>query len=186
MAWEEPLAMGLALGYLLLIILEQRIAWLLAALSAGLYLKIFYDVGLFMEASLQVFYIVMAVYGFWVWGSNSSGEHLRIQRWPLRLHLLILAAVLAAGVGIGLLLARFTEAALPIPDSITTIGALTTTWMVARKVLENWLWWVGIDLVSIVLYLERSLELTALLFAGYVVLALVGWHNWRRLLRAQQ
>ena len=57
--------------------------------------------------------------------------------------------------------------------------------MVARKVLENWLWWVGIDLVSIVLYLERGLELTALLFAGYVVLALVGWQNWRRLLRAQ-
>ena len=186
MAWEEPLAMGLALGYLLLIILEQRIAWLLAALSAGLYLKIFYDVGLLMEAGLQVFYIVMAFYGFWAWGSNNSGEHLRIQRWPLRLHLLILAAVVTSGVGIGLLLARFTDAALPIPDSITTIGALTTTWMVARKVLENWLWWVGIDLVSIVLYLERGLELTALLFAGYVVLALVGWHNWRRLLRAQQ
>ena len=68
MAWEEPFAMGLALGYLLLIILEQRSAWLLAALSAGLYLKIFYDVGLFMEAGLQVFYIVMAVYGFWAWG----------------------------------------------------------------------------------------------------------------------
>ena len=186
MAWEEPLAMGLALGYLLLIILEQRSAWLLAAMSAGLYLKIFYDVGLFMEAGLQVFYIVMAVYGFWAWGRNSSGEHLRIQRWPLKLHLLILAAVLTSGVGIGLLLARFTDAALPIPDSITTIGALTTTWMVARKVLENWLWWVAIDLVSIVLYLERGLELTALLFAGYVVLALLGWHNWRRLLRAQQ
>ena len=186
MAWEEPLAMGLALGYLLLIILEQRSAWLLAALSAGLYLKIFYDVGLFMEAGLQVFYIVMAVYGFWAWGRNSSGQHLRIQRWPLKLHLLILAAVLTSGVGIGLLLARFTDAALPIPDSITTIGALTTTWMVARKVLENWLWWVAIDLVSIVLYLERGLELTALLFAGYVVLALLGWHNWRRLLRAQQ
>lgn len=186
MAWEEPLAMGLALGYLLLIILEQRSAWLLAALSAGLYLKIFYDVGLFMEAGLQVFYIVMAAYGFWTWGRNSSGEELRIQRWPLKLHLLILAAVLTSGVGIGLLLAGFTDAALPIPDSITTIGALTTTWMVARKVLENWLWWVGIDLVSIVLYLERGLELTALLFAGYVVLALLGWHNWRRLLRAQQ
>ena len=186
MAWEEPLAMGLALGYLLLIILEQRNAWLLAAMSAGLYLKIFYDVGLFMEAGLQVFYIVMAVYGFWAWGRNSSGQHLRIQRWPLKLHLLIPAAVLTSGVGIGLLLARFTDAALPIPDSITTIGALTTTWMVARKVLENWLWWVAIDLVSIVLYLERGLELTALLFAGYVVLALLGWHNWRRLLRAQQ
>ena len=186
MAWEEPLAMGLALGYLLLIILEQRNAWLLAAMSAGLYLKIFYDVGLFMEAGLQVFYIVMAVYGFWAWGRNSSGQHLRIQRWPLKLHLLILAAVLTSGVGIGLLLTRFTDAALPIPDSITTIGALTTTWMVARKVLENWLWWLGIDLVSIVLYLERGLELPALLLAGYVLLALVGWHNWRRLLRAQQ
>ena len=184
MAWEEPLAMGLALGYLLLIILEQRSAWLLAALSAGLYLKIFYDVGLFMEAGLQVFYIVMAVYGFWAWGRNSSGEHLRIQRWPLKLHLLILAAVLTSGSG------------------------LVCYWLVSptrrcrfRQHHHHWsthnhldggaqgvgklLWWVGIDLVSIVLT-ERGLELTALLFAGYVVLALLGWHNWRRLLRAQQ
>ena len=186
MAWEEPLAIGLALGYLLLIILEQRLAWLLAALSAGLYLKIFYDVGLFMEAGLQMFYIMMAGYGFWAWGSDSTGQQLQIQRWPLKLHLLILATVLASGLGIGLLLAAVTEAALPIPDSITTVAALATTWMVARKVLENWLWWVAIDLVSIVLYLDRGLKLTALLFAGYVVLAVVGCRNWRRLLRAQQ
>jgi nicotinamide mononucleotide transporter len=84
------------------------------------------------------------------------------------------------GTLLGLLLSQFTNASLPIPDSITTIAALLATWMVTRKILENWLWWIGIDLASIALFLNRGLDLTALLFAGYVVLALAGWLSWKQ------
>lgn len=185
MSWEEPLAVSLALGYVVLIIREKRLAWVLAALSAGLYLKIFFAVGLIMEAALQIFYIVMAAYGFWVWGKDRSDAQLPIQRWSATAHIFLLGAVVIFGTGVGLVLARFTDAALPIPDSITTVAALTATWMVARKVLENWLWWIGIDLVSIALYLNRGLDMTALLFAGYVLLAVAGWVSWRRRLQAQ-
>jgi nicotinamide mononucleotide transporter len=88
--------------------------------------------------------------------------------------------VLVCGTSMGLLMSQFTDASLPIPDSITTLAALLATWMVTRKVLENWLWWIGIDLVSVVLFLNRGLDLTAWLFAGYVILAIAGWLSWRR------
>jgi nicotinamide mononucleotide transporter len=157
--WDEPLAVTLALAYVVFAIKEKRTAWILAAASAALYLRIFFMVGLFMEASLQLFYIVMAGVGWISWGRDGSTAQLPIQRWPA---------------------SQFTNASLPIPDSITTLAALLTTWMVTQKVLENWLWWIGIDLVSIVLFLNRGLDLTAWLFAGYVILAIAGWLSWRR------
>ena len=186
MGSEELLAVALALGYVVFAIRQQRIAWVLAAFSAGLYLHIFTAVGLYMEAGLQIFYILAALYGWWVWGKDGSDQQLAIQRWPIRKHAVLLAGVLGLGAVLGLLLARYTDAALPIPDSITTVAALLATWMVTRKILENWLWWMGIDLVSIGLYLDRDLALTAALFAGYVILAAAGWWQWRQAFQCQQ
>ncbi len=185
MGGEELLAVALALGYVIFAIRQQRVAWILAAVSAGLYLHIFATVGLYMEAGLQIFYILAALYGWWVWGEDRSDQQLGIQRWPIQRHAALLAGVLGLGAALGLLLARYTDAALPIPDSITTVAALLATWMVARKVLENWLWWIGIDLVSIGLYLDRDLALTAALFAGYVILATAGWFRWRQAFQCQ-
>lgn len=186
MVGEELLAVALALGYVIFAIRQQRIAWVLAAVSAGLYLHIFATVGLYMEAGLQIFYILAALYGWWVWGEDRSDQQLAIQRWPIQRHAALLAGVLGLGAALGLLLARYTDAALPIPDSITTVAALLATWMVARKVLENWLWWIGIDLVSIGLYLDRDLALTAALFTGYVILATAGWFKWHQAFQCQQ
>ncbi|MCH1491518.1 MAG: nicotinamide mononucleotide transporter family protein, partial [Luminiphilus sp.] len=80
MAWEEPLAVALALGYVLLTIRERRFAWILAGVSAALYLRIFFNVGLVMEAGLQLFYIAMAAYGFCAWGKDDSDRQLPVQR----------------------------------------------------------------------------------------------------------
>jgi len=185
MMGEEQLAVVLALGYVLLAIRQRRLAWLLAAASAGLYLHIFLQVDLYMEAGLQVFYIVAAAYGWWVWQQDGSTERLPVQSWPIRRHMTLLAAVLVVGAALGLALDQYTGAALPIPDSISTLAALLATWMVTRKVLENWLWWIGIDLLSMAIYIDRGLLLTAGLFAGYVVLAAAGWLQWRRDFKAQ-
>ena len=76
-------------------------------------------------------------------------------------------------------MARWTDAASPFVDAATTVSALLATWMVARKLLENWLYWIAIDLASIGLYLSRDLSLTAALFAGYVLLAAWGYRTWR-------
>jgi len=81
---------------------------------------------------------------------------------------------------------RWTDAAAPFIDAATTVSALLATWLVAQKILENWLYWIVIDVASVWLYLSRDLSLTAALFAGYVVLAAFGYRTWRRQWLQQQ
>ena len=181
----ELIAVGLALAYVVLAIRERRSCWLAAAVSAALYAWIFAEARLYMESALQFFYIAMAAYGWMSWGQDRSGQQLPISRWTIRQHTIAIAGVLLASTASGFLLETYTQAALPWIDSFTTIAALVTTWMVARKVLENWVYWIVIDTVSIYLYLSRDLTLTAALFAGYVVLALAGYLEWQRHWRAQ-
>jgi nicotinamide mononucleotide transporter len=121
----------------------------------------------------------MAVYGWWQWqhGSSTDGE-LQISRWQPRVHVFAISVILVTTAASGYLLSEYSNAALPFLDSFTTWGAVLTTWMVARKVLENWLYWVAIDAVSIFLYLDRGLYLTAALFAAYIVIAVFGFRQW--------
>ena len=183
--WVELIAAGLALLYVMLAIFEHRSCWLAAAFSAALYLLIFTNAMLYMEAALQSFYILIAAYGWLAWGRDNTAQELPIQRWSPGRHALLVCLILF-GTGLaGWLLATYTNAAMPWLDSFTTIAAIATTWLVARKVLENWLYWVVIDLVSIYLYLSRDLYTTAALFAGYVVLAAAGYVAWRRRYKEQ-
>ncbi len=100
--------------------------------------------------------------------------------WPLRTHLIAIAGVLLASLLSAELLKHYTQAALPLLDSFTTWGSILTTWMVTRKILENWLYWLVIDSVSIYLYLDRGLYLTALLFMAYIVIVIIGYRKWLR------
>lgn len=176
----ELAAVSLALLYVVLAIYEHRSCWIAAALSAGLYLWIFSQALLYMEAALQGFYIIMAGYGWVAWGQDQSRDTLPIRRWQLNQHLRLFALIITVSGLFGYMLAHHTQAALPWLDSFTTVSALVATWLVARKILENWLYWILIDLVSIYLYLSRDLYMTAGLFAGYVILAVVGYIAWRR------
>jgi len=174
----EFAAVVLALAYLVLAIKEHRACFIAATLSSSLYIWVFAVASLYMEAALQLFYIAMAIYGWFIWGRDNSVDQLPIQRWPADRHLLTLAAIVILSGVSGYLLDQNTDAALPWADSFTTIAALFTTWMVVQKVLENWIYWIVIDAVSIVLYLERDLTLTAGLFGGYVLLAAAGFVSW--------
>lgn len=175
----EALAVVLAIAYLLLAIRENRWCWPAGFGSALLYLVVFYEAGLYMESALQVFYASMAVYGWWAWRPQpGSGVPLTIQRWPLRSHGIAAVVIGVLTLSSGWLLARYTDAALPYVDSLVTWSAVLTTWMVARKLLENWLYWLVIDGVTLLVALERGLNLTAGLFALYLVLVVIGWRRW--------
>lgn len=176
----ELTAVVLALAYVVLAIRENRLCWAAALVSSGLYTLIFWRAALLMESALQVFYAVMAVYGWLHWGSGSTATTLAIRRWSTQQHLLALGAILLISTASGTLLHYYTRAALPWLDSLTTVAALVATWMVTQKVLENWLYWIVIDAVSIYLYLSRDLHLTAGLFLGYTLLAWAGWQTWRQ------
>ena len=177
-AWEAC-AVVLGVAYLLLAMRESLWCWYAAFISTAIFLVLFWDVGLLMESALQVYYLGMAVYGWWQWQHGSEGKtELAISIWGIRQHIIALLLVLIASAASCTLLQQFTGAALPYLDSFTTWGSIVTTWMVARKILENWLYWLVIDSVSIYLYLDRELYLTTLLFAVYLVIVLFGYLKW--------
>ena len=183
--WEGA-AVLLALAYLLLARRENLWCWYAAFASTLIYLVLFWRVGLMMESGLQIYYLAMAVYGWWEWRGGAKRDHpVPISSLPARWHLRALVVVCVVTAISGMLLQRFTAAAWPWADSFVTWGSLLATWMVARKILENWLWWLLIDSLSLALYLERGLYLTAALFAAYLVIVVSGYLEWRRHYREQ-
>ena len=178
----ETLAAVLAIAYLLLAARENLWCWFCAFVSSCLYTWLFFDVSLLMESALNVFYVIMAVAGWLQWRTgHDGGQELAITSLTLSQHGLIISFIVLAALINGWLMQAFTDAVWPFLDSFTTWGAVITTSLVVRKVLENWLYWILIDTVSIWLYVDRGLYQTALLFVAYVVIALFGYLSWRRL-----
>lgn len=177
----EALAVVFSLAYLVLAMRENSLCWFCAFFGTAIYIWVFGGVSLYMGSLLHVYYLVMAVYGWYQW-RRGGVEHrgVRISRWGLTQHLYALFAVVLASAVSGHLLSQHTDAHLPYLDSFTTWGGVLTTVMVARKILENWLYWIVVDGASIYLYLDRELYLTAGLFAVYLVLVVLGFIRWRK------
>tara|TARA_R110002124_G_scaffold192192_1_gene359407 strand:- start:793 stop:1401 length:609 start_codon:yes stop_codon:yes gene_type:complete len=185
-AWSlwEIVAVILAVAYLLLAIRQNIWCWLCAGLSTAIYVYLFVDARLYMESALNVFYFAMAVYGWYVWRySSDDGAELTVTVWPLQTHVIAVAIITAVAGLNGYLLASYTDAEFPYLDSLTTWAAIWATFLIARKVLENWAYLLVIDFVSIGIYWVRGLELTALLFVLYVIMIPFGFLSWRRSMR---
>ena len=177
----ETLAVALGISYLLLAMCENSLCWYCAFFSTAIYVYIFGDVSLYMESALNVYYMGMAVYGWLQWqkgGANHSG--VEIDRWTAKHHIICILVILIASVISGYLLSVNTDARLPYLDSFTTWASVLTTVMVARKVLENWLYWIVINSVSIYLYIDRDLDQTAAMFTLYLVLSVLGYVAWKK------
>ena len=177
----EALAVGLGVAYLLLAVREKIACWYAAFLSTAISVYVFWDVSLVMESALNVYYMAMAVYGWYQWthgGSNGDNHELAIRAMSGRQHALVIAVIATLTLGSGYLLTVNSEAAWPYVDSFTTWASVITTYLVARKYLQNWLYWIVIDAVSIPLYIDRELHLTALLFVIYIVIAVFGYRSW--------
>jgi nicotinamide mononucleotide transporter len=177
----EACAVVLAIAYLLLAAKENIYCWYCALVSTAIFTFLFWDVSLLMESALNVYYMIMAVYGWYQWtygGDNKDGVPIRVL--DLKLHLIIIGTVVIISLLSGSLLNQHTSAAWPYVDSFTTWASVITTIMVAKKILENWLYWLIIDSISIPLYIDRGLHLTALLFMIYIVIVVIGYFNWRQ------
>jgi len=174
----EAAGVVLAIAYLVLAIRQNILCWYAAFASSMVYMVVFFDARLYMESALQVFYSAMAVYGYIQW-KYGGAEHrgLTITTWSPGRHALAIGIIAVSGGSLGWVMSR-TDAAFPFVDSLTTVAAIVTTFMVARKVLENWLYWFVIDGISVFVYISRGLELTAALFVVYLVLIVVGFRRW--------
>jgi nicotinamide mononucleotide transporter len=176
----ERLAVTLAIAYLLLAIRQNPWCWLFAIASSALYLLLFARAGLVMQSALQVFFIAMAVYGWRQWTGTSTRASLPVRRWPWWRHLAAIGAVAVATVLNGALMARDGAGLVPYADAGVAWASVLTTWLVARKVLENWLWWIAIDVVAAALYGTQGLYATAALYVLYAGLAVQGFRSWQR------
>ena len=177
----EIIAVILAIVYLILAVKQNIWCWTAWIMSSCLYCYIMYSVGLYMESGLQVFYIAMGFYGWSQWKKSKSESVYEVFTWTPIQHILSILLILFLTVSSGYLLDQFTEAALPFWDALTTWGAIVTTYMVAKKILENWVYWFVIDLISVFLFASRELYLTAFLFVSYLFIIVIGYRSWNRI-----
>jgi nicotinamide mononucleotide transporter len=186
MSYWEVIAVVLGVAYLVLAMRENSWCWYAAFGSTAIFSWLFFDVSLVMESALNVYYLVMAVYGWYVWNkpkgltslNNEKTTGVSISTWSGQQHVMAIGGVVILSLLSGYLLSNHTTAVMPYLDSFTTWGAVLTTYMVAKKVLENWLYWIVIDTLAIYLYVDRELYLTAFLMIVYVVLAIFGFKIW--------
>ena len=184
--WLELVAMLLSLAYVILAARGSRWCWPAAFISTALYTVIFYDVLLLMDSALNAYYLFMAVYGYWQWSKQANnkknnGVQLTIVSWQLTWHIKVCFALALLAVGLGYLMDNYSPAHFPYLDTFTTVYAVFATYLVAQKVLENWLYWIVIDLASIYLYIEKGLIPTTILFIVFVVVAGYGYHKWLKI-----
>ena len=172
----ESTAVFFSVLYVILVLKESILCWWAAAISVILYIYICYTAQLYPETGLQVFYLLMAFYGYYQWNKNDST--LQIEQWTTAKHLLILLIGAILTFLMGFYFSIYTNAAMPLVDSFTTVFSVFATYMITKKILGNWLYWIVIDAVSVYLYFSRDLHLTSLLFIVYTVIAIFGYFSW--------
>ena len=157
--------------------------WPIGLVSVLLYARIFLVAKLYSDLLLQLIFAVMQLYGWWQWKSGASAQdsqHIQPQRLPKRGLLTGLLAGAAGSVVLGYVMASFTDAHIPWLDSALTSFSLVAQFWMARKYVANWWLWIAVDIVYVGVYIYKDLNLTAGLYAGFIVLAAVGLRNWQR------
>jgi nicotinamide mononucleotide transporter len=162
-------------------------AWPTGIVNVGLYAAVFFAARLYADMGLQVIYLILSAYGWYAW-LYGGAQHtaLRVSRISRRAGLTVLLLNAAGWLALASLLDRHTDAALPWLDSALTTTSLAAQWMMTRKLLENWLVWIAVDTVYVPMYFSQALYPTAALYAVFLVLALVGYRDWRHSWRAAQ
>ena len=177
----EILAVVFGIASVYLSTREHIWSWPTALVNVSLYFVVFLEAKLYADMGLQVVYFALSLYGWYEWlygGEHRTELHVSRVTRPLAVRLALIGV--ASAVIIGTLLARFTDAAIPYLDSATTSTSLVAQWMMTRKILENWAVWVAVDVVYIGMFLFKELYLTAGLYAVFLVLAVMGFRQWKR------
>ncbi len=155
--------------------------WPLSMVGVTLYAVVFFEARLYADMGLQGLYFALAAYGWWAWlhGGEDHGA-LRVSLASAKTKAVLLVVAMIAGLTLGFALSRFTDASLPFMDSSLTTFSIAAQWMQTRKLLENWLLWLAVDVLYVSMFLYMELSLTAGLYAGFLILAAMGYVQWRR------
>ena len=180
--WLELVAFVLALAMVGCNIRVHPAGWPLAIVSSLLYFGLFWNSLLYGDAALQIFFAVVAGWGWWQWlnGTQADGSQLRVRYLGARGRWATLGVIALAWPATGLFLARFTDTDVPWWDAFPTAASVVGQWLLGRKYVENWPVWGVVNVVSVALFAYKGLWLTVVLYVVFVALSFVGWRAWRR------
>jgi nicotinamide mononucleotide transporter len=181
--WLEVVAFGLSVWMVACNMRVDPLGWPLAIASSLLYALLFLHSRLYGEASLQLFFVVVALWGWWQWlrADGADGAPLKVHRLTPGARRNAVVATLVGWPLLGWLLHRVTDSDVPYLDALPTVASITGQVLLGRKLIENWPVWIAVNLVSIGLFAVKGLWLTVLLYALFAVLAGFGWKAWRKL-----
>ena len=183
MTWIEIVAFAVSMW---MIVCEMRVhplAWPLAMLSSSMYALLFVDSKLYGEASLQLFFVAMSLWGWWQWlrGRGADGGALVVHALARRTAIVAMALCAVAWPLTAMLLRRWTDSDVPWLDALPTVGSVLGTWLLGRKFIENWIVWIAVNAFSVALFGYKQLWLTVILYALFTALSVAGLRSWRGL-----
>ncbi|HEX6708546.1 MAG TPA: nicotinamide riboside transporter PnuC [Albitalea sp.] len=184
--WLEIVAFVLAIAMVVFNIRVNPAGWPLAMISSLLYFTLFWNSRLYGDASLQVFFALIALWGWWQWlrGTEADGSVLHVRSLGTRGRLVALLLLALAWPATGLFLRRYTDTDVPWWDAFPTAASVLGQWLLGRKYIENWPTWVVVNLASIGLFAYKGLWLTVILYTIFVAMSFAGWRAWNRLAQA--
>jgi nicotinamide mononucleotide transporter len=186
-SWIELI--GVFTGFLCVILaaLNNIWNWPVAIISVTLYIFIFYDAHLYADMGLQVYFLAMNIYGWYFWSRQPAMEIKTpvVSITPRQIAFaVVVIAVVTPSLGYALIklapVLHYTPASFPYLDSFCTACSLVAQYYMARKVLENWLIWIFVDVIYVGVYFVKHLQPTAIMYAGYVIIALLGYIDWKK------
>lgn len=175
----EWLAVVSTITYVILVTKRLIICWIFAFVGSSLFVYLCYIGELYIESILQLFYVAMAIVGWVSWKKSETGKS-SVIKWEMKSHLINIFLSGTLAFVLGYIFDNFTNQVNPYVDAFTTCFSLSATFMVTKKVLENWIYWIVIDLVSIYLYAQRDYNLSAIQYGLFTILAVFGFMAWRK------
>ena len=166
--------------YVILAAKENILCWIYGGISVIIYSYIFYFSNLLAESFLQIFYLIISINGFLSWNKTNKKE---IKSLNTSKNLKIISAGIIITIIISFALINLSKSSYPIIDSFTTSFGIIATFLTAKKILENWIYWITINIFSIYIYVEKELLITSLLYLTYTILAVYGYIKWKKQLQ---
>ncbi len=166
--------------YVILAAKENILCWIYGGISVIIYSYIFYFSNLLAESFLQIFYLIISINGFLSWNKTNKKE---IKSLNTSKNLKIISAGIIITIIISFALINLSKSSYPIIDSFTTSFGIIATFLTAKKILENWIYWITINIFSIYIYVEKELLITSLLYLTYTILAIYGYIKWKKQLQ---
>ena len=191
MQYVEILGTVVGLLYLWLEYRASIYLWVASVVMPAIYLFVYYDAGLYADFGINLYYLIIAIYGWAAWrygfslSKGSQDQELEISHTPARLWLSLSALTTLLLAAIAWILIRFTDSTVPYADAFTTALSVVGMWLLARKYIEQWWVWLVVDVASVALYIYKDLHFTAVLYALYAVVAIFGYRKWKELMNKQ-